>query len=338
MTGATGNVGTALLRRLKDAPEVTSIVGLSRRRPDIGVAPYNGVEWREVDIARPASVRLLVEAFTGADAVVHLAWRIQPSHDEPAMRRVNVDGSRHVSEAAIAAGVPQLVVASSVGAYSPGPKDSPVAESWPTGGIHSSPYSRHKSALERGLDAVEAANPDLIVTRVRPGLVFQAVAGSEITRYFFGPLVPARLLGRLRLPVLPLPREFVIPAVHAADLAEAYWVLIRGRHGGAFNVAAEPVLTPDDLARALGAGRAVALPTSVLRAVAALTWTARLQPTDPGWIDLAANCPIMDTGRIRKLGWSPFTSSRQALGELVTAMGAGTGTDSPPLAARRPRR
>src|SRR4051794_32344210 len=331
VTGATGNAGTALLRRLRDEPDVTSVVGVSRRPPDARTPPYDRVEWLHLDIADPRSLPTLVDGFTGADAVVHLAWRIQPSHDERAMRRINVDGSRQVAAATVTAGVPQLVVASSVGAYSPGPKDADVPEEWPTGGISSSAYSRHKSALERGLDAVQAEHPELIVSRARPGLVFQGAAGSEIARYFLGPLLPVSVIGKLRPPVLPLPAPFVFQAVHADDLAEAYWLLIRTRAGGAFNIAADPVLTPDDLARAIGARRSVRLPVAALRTLVQLSWWAHLQPTDPGWIDLAAKVPLMSTARIRELGWTPATSPRQALEQLVSGISAAAGTASPPL-------
>jgi nucleoside-diphosphate-sugar epimerase len=239
-----------------------------------------------------------------------------------------------VAAATVTAGVPQLVVASSVGAYSPGPKDIGVPEDWPTGGIYSSSYSRHKSAVERGLDAVQAEHPELVVTRVRPGLVFQSGAGSEIARYFLGPLVPVSLIGKIRPPVVPLPSRFIFQAVHADDLALAFWLLIRGRVDGAFNVAADPTLTPNDLAQALGARRSVWLPAAALRVLAWATWQARLQPTDPGWIDLAANSPVMSTERIRALGWTPGTSSQQALAELVAGISAAAGTASPPMRSR----
>jgi len=74
VVGATGNVGTALLRALADESAVTSILGLARRLPRIQ-APK--VEWAAADISRDE----LVPHFTDADCVVHLAWLIQPSHD-----------------------------------------------------------------------------------------------------------------------------------------------------------------------------------------------------------------------------------------------------------------
>src|ERR1700709_731603 len=102
------------------------------------------MRWHQADVTATP----LAPIFEGADAVVHLAWAIQPSHDEPTMERINVHGSERVFAAVAAAGVPRLVYASSVGAYSPGPKDRQVGESWPTGGIPSSAYSRHKARVE----------------------------------------------------------------------------------------------------------------------------------------------------------------------------------------------
>src|SRR6185436_17711043 len=160
----------------------------------------------------------LSDAFRGADAVVHLAWLIQPSRDERALEAVNVHGSRRVFEAAAAAGVGTLVHASSVGAYSAGPDDRAVDESWPTGGTPTSFYARHKAAAERALDAIEAAHPELRVVRLRPGLIFKREAASGIRRLFAGPLLPSPLVDPRLLPVLPLPRGLRLQAVHGDDV------------------------------------------------------------------------------------------------------------------------
>src|SRR3712207_7272615 len=53
-------------------------------------------------------------------------------------------------------------------AYSPGSKDRRVDESWPTDGIETSFYSRHKAATERLLDDAEKRYPDLRSVRLRP--------------------------------------------------------------------------------------------------------------------------------------------------------------------------
>jgi UDP-glucose 4-epimerase len=84
--------------------------------------------------------------FRHADAVVHLAWQIQPSHDPARLRRTNAEGSTRVLQAVATANVPALVYASSVGAYSAGPKDRLVDENWPMNGIRTSFYACHTSS------------------------------------------------------------------------------------------------------------------------------------------------------------------------------------------------
>jgi len=184
VTGASGNVGTSLLSALAQEELVHSVVGIARRRP---AGAFPKTTWVEADVSRDD----LGPALRGADALVHLAWLIQPSRDEAKLRATNVDGSARVFEAAARAGVPRLVYASSVGAYSPGPKDRAVDESWPTHGIASSYYARHKAEVERLLDRFEEQHPDIRVVRLRPGLIFKREAASEIRRLFAGPLLPA---------------------------------------------------------------------------------------------------------------------------------------------------
>jgi nucleoside-diphosphate-sugar epimerase len=325
IVGATGNVGSALVRVLQRDERVREIVGIARRRPAVQAEK---VTWVTADVARDD----LAPALRGAHVVVHLAWLIQPDRHPRVMEAVNVDGSRRVFEAALRAGAGTLVVASSVGAYSPGPKDRAVDESWPTDGIATSTYSQHKARVERMLDALEAEHPHVRVVRLRPGLIFQREAASEIRRYFLGPLVPNLLLRRGLVPVVPRTERLVFQAVHADDVADAYRRVIAQRDvRGAFNVAADPVLDPDALAAVLGA-RAVPVPARALRAAASLTWRAHLQPTSPGWIDLARGVPVMDTTRARtELGWAPRHGAGDALLELLDGLGRGAGGPTPPL-------
>jgi carbon monoxide dehydrogenase subunit G len=138
VTGASGNVGTALLLELGATGE-HDLVGVSRRQPP-DVAPYNCAEWVTADIGDPDAGAVLERTFAGADAVGHLAWLIQPSRDREAMRRTNQDGTAAGVAAARRVGVPRLVHQSLVGADSPGNGQS-VDESWPTDGIPTSSYS-----------------------------------------------------------------------------------------------------------------------------------------------------------------------------------------------------
>ena len=327
VVGATGNVGLALVRDLSAQPAVTRVTGVARRRPGLVLEK---VTWATADIL-DADLDAL---FTGVDAVVHLAWAIQPARDRARTRAINVDGSRRVFAAAARAGVGVLVHASSVGAYSPGPHDRRVDETWPTDGIASSFYSVDKAAAERELDAVAAANPELRVVRLRPGIVMQREAAEEIRRLFLGPLVPTRLLRRGLVPVVPDVGGVAFQAVHADDLAVAYRLAVLDPGArGAYNVAAEEPLTLRSVARALRA-LPVPVPAAVARAAAAVSWRLRLQPTPPGWLDLGLDAPLMDTTRIREeLGWAPRRSAADALAELLAGLRDRAAADTPPLAA-----
>jgi UDP-glucose 4-epimerase len=325
VVGATGNKGSRLVRRLAADDRVDSVVGVARRRPRLTVPKTS---WISADITRVD----LEPVLAGADAVVHLAWLIQPSRDERPTHAVNVEGSRRVFDAAARAGVPAIVYASSVGAYSPGPKDRRVDESWPTEGIPSSFYSRHKASVERILDSFEAAHPDVRVVRLRPGIVMQRAAASQIRRLFAGPFLPSPLLRRALVPLVPLPGGLRIQVVHADDAAAAYHAAVVREVHGAFNIAAEPVLDRASIGEALGAPT-VGLPGAVLRGAADLTWRLRLQPTDPGWVDMGLGVPLMDTARARdELGWQPAKSALDAFNELFDGMRESAGDATPPLA------
>jgi nucleoside-diphosphate-sugar epimerase len=322
--GATGNVGTALVGALVADPAVTEIVGVARRRPQYGL---DKVTWTACDIDHDD-----LGFVAGADAVVHLAWKIQPQHREAAMLRTNVVAARRVLDAVRLARVPSFVCASSVGAYAPGPKDPPVDERWPATGVRTSTYSRHKADVEELLDAVAALDRNVRIVRMRTSLVFQRAAGAEIQRLFLGPLAPHRLPGPLRL--VPSFGKLVFQATHARDVAEAYRLALHSSADGAFNIAAEPVLTPQRMAAAVD-GRAVTLPARLVRAGMDLTWHLRLQRSEPGWLDMARQTPLMDTNRARQeLGWAPTVSAIDAFTELLDGMGRGAGTATTPLHPR----
>jgi nucleoside-diphosphate-sugar epimerase len=325
VVGATGNVGTSLVRALAADDAVKEIVGVARRRPAASAAKTN---WVQADVERDD----LAAIFRGADCVVHLAWRIQPSHDVPALRRTNVRGSERVFRAVADAEAPALVYASSVGAYSPGPKDRAVDEDWPTEGTPTSFYARHKAEVERLLDRFQIEHPDVRVVRLRPALIFKRESASEQRRYFLGRLFPRALARPAAIPVVPDMPGLRFQAVHADDVAAAYRLAIVDADArGAFNVAADPVLDADVLARALGA-RKLRLAPGVVRAAMTASWTLRLQPTPPGWLDMGLSVPVMDTRRAREeLGWEPTRTSVDAVLELLAGIREHAGVPTPPL-------
>lgn len=330
ITGASGNVGSALLRRLArdDRHELVGVV----RRPPAADGSFPAMEWSAVDLTDDADTPGLRAACKGADAVVHLAWGFQPSHREDHLRELGVGGTARVIDAVVATGVPHLVHMSSVGAYSPKRDDAPVDETWPTGGVPTSMYSRHKSAAERLLDELEVDAPEVLVTRMRPGIIGQRAAGSALLRYGLPALVPAGVLRHV--PVVPVDSGLVIPMVHADDVADALVRVLESRAPGAFNLAAEPPVTAQDVADALHA-RLVHVPSAAVRAAVSASWHARVQPLDPGWIDMGYAVPLLDTTRARtELGWTPTTDATSVLAETLAGMQDAASSGTPVL---RPR-
>lgn len=328
VVGATGNVGTSVVQALADDPSVTSILGVARRLPQWS-APRT--EWVQADIERDD----LVDLFRGADVVIHLAWLIQPTHSPLITWRTNVEGSNRVFQAVAKAGVPALVYASSVGAYSPGPKDKPVDEQWPTDGWPTASYTREKAYLERSLDAFERAHRTFVwcgfarvsssngvgqpATPVRRRTAVAAPAGAvgpgAVRARPAGSAVPSSAHRRCR-PGLPVGR--------AGQRARRFQhrCRTRGRRGHAGRVSRCPYRASPGLA---GAYRAV----------------AGLAPTPgsrfPYLFDIFLRLPIMDTTRARtELGWSPRYSSRAAIEELLGGMRDGAGMSTPPLAPTTP--
>ncbi|MGV9245094.1 SDR family oxidoreductase [Streptomyces sp. NPDC003710] len=330
VTGATGNVGTSLVRLLAEDPDVDGVRGLARRVPDLGP---DRVQWAEVDLTSRGAD--LVKEFEGADAVVHLAWAFQPTHDPVATWETNVLGSIRVFEAVAAAAVPTLVHASSVGAYSPGPKHDAVDESWPTHGWPDAAYTREKAYLERFLDAFEHECPGTRIVRMRPAFLFKRESASEQRRIFGGRFLPGPLVRPELLPFLPDVAGLRVQALHTDDGARAYQLAIHSDVRGAFNLAADPPLDAAVLGELLGSRR-VRLPRTAARSAIAAAWGLRLLPASPHLFDAVLRLPLMDCTRAHtELGWRPRQTATEVLEEFLQGLQEGAGAATTPLRGRK---
>ncbi|WP_314172329.1 NAD-dependent epimerase/dehydratase family protein [Streptomyces winkii] len=333
VVGATGNLGTSVVRALADDPRITSILGIARRVP---VWEPPKTTWAAADVGQEDAQHDLTELFRGADAVIHLAWLFQPTHRPVITWHTNVLGSLRVFRAAAEADVPALIYSSSVGAYSPGPKDRTVAESWPTHGWPEAAYCREKSYLERFLDGYEREHPGMRVVRMRPGFLFKTESAAEQRRLFAGPLLPHRLVRPGVVPFVPDLPGLRFQALHTDDAAEAFRLAATGSARGAFNLAADPVVDAGVLAGLLNA-RVVRMPLRPLRTALATSWYSHLLPASPQLFDAVLRLPLMDAARSRQeLGWSPRWRADEALGAFLTGLRRGAGMNTPPLAPRLP--
>lgn len=323
ITGASGNVGTGVLRALARALPGNEIVGICRRPPS--ASPANEpVSWHSVDLSSCSAIHDLEPVMRGADVVIHLALALRPASNEQYLSRVNVAGTHAVLEAMSAADVRQLIYASSLGVYAPG-ATHPVGESWPHTGQRTSAYSRDKVAAEQLVDEFAQAHPEVAVARFRPTLVVQRESAWEVQTLYLGPFVPRAVLKLLRrrvFPVVPLPAGIALQFVHADDVGDAVVRLVQTRATGSFNLAAD-ILDARALAGLVG-GRPLAVNPRLVRCLVTALHAIRAVAVTPGWYDVAMNSPTMDTSCARaELGWSPTRSSTESAEELLDGLASG---------------
>ena len=121
LTGAAGEVGTALRRQLRD--HFDFILSDVREPPEL----LPGETFRRADLRNPEQVRAAME---GAQAVIHLGG-IPNEHTYEVIRAVNIDGTQHVLSAARAAGVGRVAFASSIHAVGYYPRSEQVGPQLP---------------------------------------------------------------------------------------------------------------------------------------------------------------------------------------------------------------
>jgi nucleoside-diphosphate-sugar epimerase len=315
VTGPTGTFGSGLLPLLERDERIGSVVGIARRPFDPRARGWTKLDYRQGDVRDAAA---LAAAFRGVDVVVHLAFLVTGAAGRDTIRAINVEGTVNTFRAAAAAGVRRFVYASSVAAYGFYP-DNPVgmAETWPVRPAARLFYAREKAELEHRLEAERAGHSELELYLLRPPVVVgpHAVGGKSVLRGVPG-------LGRLagdRLRRSPVPLPVLVPAlplqlIHEEDVGQALLLCAVGAGpAGAYNIAADGVLTLVEVAREFGL-LAIPAPPAPAQALAALTARLPFLPPAAQWVESLSHPAIMDTGKAKaELGWQPRYTARQAL-------------------------
>ena len=321
VTGPTGEIGIAALRALDASPSVGRVIGMARSPFHPGDHELSDkVEYRRGDVLDRDSVDGLVE---GADVVVHLAFIIMG--DPEAARDINLEGSRNVFEATVAAGAKRLVYTSSVAAYGfHEDNPQPLTEDVPTRGSDSFYYSAHKAELERVLDETIAGS-DVGAWVFRPCIV--AGAGAPMLIETMVGSLP--LFGQLRLarriadqvpflgPILPDPGvDFQL--VHTDDVAQALLAAVEGRgEPGRYNLAGQGAMTISRMARALG-WLSVPIPGVAVTSLDELLRRLPGMPPEAAWLTAFRVPTLMDSTKARReLGWDPRWDAEATLQETI---------------------
>lgn len=322
VTGPTGEIGKPLMAELERRAEVESVLGMARRPFDPAEEGWEKVAYRRGDILDQGALAAL---FDGADVAVHLAFAIFGSREET--RKVNLQGTRNVFEAAIRAGVKRLVYASSVAAYGfHADNPQPLSEDVPPRGSDSFYYSAQKAELEDLLDellpgsGVEAYvfRPCIVAGPRATMLIEQTVDAVRV-----GDPVPLLRRGVEKLPlvgpVLPDP-GVPIQLVHHDDVARAMAAAICGDGPpGAYNLAGEGEVRVRDIARELG-WRWVPVPRPAVSVGTAAARRFSFASAKLEWA-IAADTPVlMDTAKARRdLDWKPAHDAQETLHQTVAA-------------------
>jgi UDP-glucose 4-epimerase len=322
VTGPTGDIGRSLLRALERSGEVERIVAMARRPFDPRSHGLRKTEYRQGDVLDRAHIDGLV---AGADVVVHLAFLIMGGLEQT--QKINLEGSRNVFEATVAAGAKRLVYASSVAAYGFHSDNPPLlSEDLPPRGTDRHYYSAQKAELE--------------------GVLADVLSGWAVDAYVFRPCIVAGPDAHLLLENIPyiqlserMPQAVmrvleVMPAlkpvipdsgvrfqlVHHDDVASAFRAAVLGRGSpGIYNLAGPGTLTMVDLAAALG-WYSVPLPDIALGAAAELVSRLPFMPAEAQWIESFRQAVLMDTAKARReLRWRPRHDAHDTLQAMVNA-------------------
>lgn len=318
VTGATGTLGFGLMPLLEADDRVAHVTGVARRPFDPAAHGWTKTKYQRGDIR---DAQLLRDAFRHADAVVHLAFLVTGAATAETIKSVNIDGTLNAYDAAAAAGARRFVFASSVAAYG-FHRDNPVGmtEAWPTRPAARLFYAREKAEIEHLLlaRAEAAGGPDLYL--LRPSIVLgpHAVGGKSAPHGLLGALAraPVRWAGRLPLPV-PAP-ELPVQLVHEADVGQALLrCVVAAGPPGTYNIAADGIVTPADVARELGM-RSFPVPGRLTQAAARALTALPFLPPAAQWVEAASHPAIMNTARARaELGWVPEFTALETLRDTL---------------------
>jgi nucleoside-diphosphate-sugar epimerase len=317
VTGPTGTFGFGLIPLLQAEERVARVVGIARRPFDPAAYGWTKMAYRRGDVR---DLEALQDTFSGADVVVHLAFLVVGAAPRETIAEINVGGTLNAFRAAAAAGARRFVYASSVAAYG-FYSDNPVGmtEQWPVRPAARLFYAQEKAELEQLLLAEAAQSPELALYLLRPSVVLgpHAVGGKAALP---GPLGQ---LGRLAGRVIRLPLPVLVPAlplqlVHEEDMGRALMqCVVAGGPPGAYNIAADGIVTAADIARELGL-LPVPLPAGPAHVTARALAAMPFLPPAAEWVEAASHPAIMDTTRAkRQLGWVPRYSALETLRETL---------------------
>lgn len=322
ITGGSGYIGSRLTEILSARDDVDGIVNLDVRPPSRPAPKSNFVRG---DVRDYAQIRDLLDR-EKPDALVHLAFVLNPIRDEARMYDIDVNGTAAVLRAAADAGTEQVLVTSSATAYGAFPDNpKPIAEDWPVRGQPDFPYAKHKADVDRLCQLWALENPDRVMTIVRPSIVFGPTVENYISRSWQNAAF---------MPILDgVEQEFQL--VHEDDVVSALIGLLDAKAGGAFNIGGDGTLTWKESAEMVGQKTRV-ISMKTVRRIYSVAWAlhAPRVESSPGNLNFIRYPWIVSNEKLKsEIGWQPTADTRQVFVETMYAKGL---VATPPVPAPAP--
>ncbi len=302
ITGAGGYIARQLIAVLENRPGCRRILGTDIVAPRIQTGK---LEFHHHDVRDPRLIELWQDQ--RIDTVVHLAFIVNPIHDEKKMYDVNVNGTLNVLRICEKLKIPHIIIASSATAYGAWPdnprllkEDDPIRVFPPKFS-----YAHHKGLVEQHCADFMKRHPEVIFNIVRPCVVYGPHTDNYLARYLKN--MPVVFLAGGRDPDLQF--------VHEEDVAELFSLLIEKKVPGAFNAAGDGVVKISQAAAMIGK-KTLPIPMRLYRALIRLLWHLRIKIVEApaGVVDYSSYPWVVDTTRAKNiLGWKPRYTSRQAL-------------------------
>jgi len=308
VTGVSGFLGQRLLPLLDASPRVDRVIGLDVRDP---ARRARKLEFHRIDVLGTE----LTPYVRGAGAIVHLAAVLGPLLDETLFRRVNVDGTRHVLEAAAAAGVHKVVRPSSAAIYGAWANNPvPLTED---AALRPSPNflpAIVDAECERLLVEWSEAQSGRVATRLRIAPIVGAGAQSIFAAIAIGH-APLRVRGA----VPP------VQVVHVDDAASALELATDVDLDGAYNVACDGWLTSDEAAALWANRRMPGVPQELAERMLSIAWSTGLGDAPPALVPYLVHPWVIANDRLKAAGWKARHSNDEAIllatpGESKSAM------------------
>jgi UDP-glucose 4-epimerase len=320
VTGPTGEIGMSAVEALERNAEVERIIGMARRPFDPADHGWTKTEYQQGDILDRDAVDALV---ADADVVVHLAFIIMGSREESA--KVNLEGTRNVFEATVAAERPRrLVYTSSVAAYGYHTENPvPITEDVPPRGSPEHYYSEQKAECEAALAEITGGST-LHVYVLRPCIVAgpkaPALADAMPWNQLPGPVKRVAQALPLLKPPFPDPGT-PLQLVHHDDVAAAIALAATtSAPSGAYNIAGDGVVSMSNVAEQLGA-RPVRVPKAVASTASEVIARLPFVPSVLEWLHVGRTSVVMDTRKAKtQLGWTPKYTAAETLSELARSV------------------